>query len=131
MPAGWKTGTALTGAKQQGDVVTFDPVSLETLIDSPVLCGVRLREVPLVTADGLPHALVLVCDSAAGLELTPQLKQNLDRLVTEAGKLFGARHYKHYKFLVTLSDHVAGERYPVLEREAGREDLLGAICRPG
>jgi predicted metalloprotease with PDZ domain len=66
-----------------------------------------LREVPLVKSDGVPHALVLACDSAAGLELSSKLKENLDRLVIEAGKLFGARHYKQYKFLVTLSDHVA------------------------
>ena len=30
-----------------------------------------------------------------------------DRLVTETGRLFGARHYKSYRFLLTLSDHTA------------------------
>jgi predicted metalloprotease with PDZ domain len=107
VPAGWKVGSALTVVKSEGAVTEFAPVSLETLVDSPVLCGVHLREVPLVAADGLPHSVVLVCDSAAGLEMSPQLKENLDRLVVEAGKLFGARHYKQYKFLVTLSDRVA------------------------
>jgi predicted metalloprotease with PDZ domain len=107
LPAGWKVGTALTLTKHQDNVAEFAPVSLETLVDSPVLCGVHLREVPLVSGDGLPHSVVIVCDSAAGLELSPKVKENLDRLVLEAGKLFGARHYQHYKFLVTLSDHVA------------------------
>jgi predicted metalloprotease with PDZ domain len=81
-------------------------VSLEELADSPVLCGAYFKEVPLGPAEGPPHYLVLACDSAAGLELAPALKAQYERLVAEAGKLFGARHYRSYRFLVTLSDHV-------------------------
>src|SRR5580658_9418819 len=33
LPAGWKFGTALPGAKQTGDTVTFEPATLSTLID--------------------------------------------------------------------------------------------------
>ena len=106
-PAIWKIGTALTVAKHQDNIVEFAPVSLETLVDSPVLCGSYLREVPLTAADGLQHSVVIVCDSPEGLELSAKVKDNLDKLVVQAGKLFGARHYKQYKFLVTLSDHVA------------------------
>jgi predicted metalloprotease with PDZ domain len=45
-----------------------------------------------------------VCDSQAGLEIMPAIKTHYDQLVAEAGALFGARHYKSYRFLVTLSD---------------------------
>jgi predicted metalloprotease with PDZ domain len=107
VPPGWKVGTALTVIKHQDNVTEFAPVSLETLVDSPALCGVYLREVPLVTVDGRAHSVVIVCDSAAGLEMSPAVKANLDQLVIQAGKLFGARHYQHYKFLLTLSDQVA------------------------
>ena len=31
----------------------------------------------------------------------------MTNLVAESGKLFGARHYRDYHFLFTLSDHVA------------------------
>ena len=31
----------------------------------------------------------------------------MTNLVAESGKLFGARHYRDYHFLLTLSDHVA------------------------
>jgi predicted metalloprotease with PDZ domain len=107
VPAGWKVGSSLTVVKHQDQIAEFAPVSLETLVDSPVLCGVHLREVPLVTVDGRAHSVVILCDSATGLEMSPKVKENLDQLVIEAGKLFGARHYKHYKFLLTLSDQVA------------------------
>src|SRR5262249_6551668 len=64
-------------------------------------------EVPLGPSEGPPHYLVLACDSVAGLELSPALKANYERLVAEAGTLFGARHYHSYRFLLTMSDHVA------------------------
>jgi predicted metalloprotease with PDZ domain len=107
IPSGWKLGTALPVADRKGDRTQFETVSLETLIDSPVLCGAHFKEVPLGPKDGPPHYLVLACDSAAGLELSPALKGHYERLVAEAGALFGARHYRSYRFLVTMSDHVA------------------------
>jgi predicted metalloprotease with PDZ domain len=107
VPAGWKVGSALTLSKFQNNLAEYSPVSMEMLIDSPVLCGAHFRETPLITADGREHAIVIVCDSAAGLEMSSKVKENLDQLVLQAGKLFGGRHYNQYKFLVTLSDQVA------------------------
>jgi predicted metalloprotease with PDZ domain len=106
LPTGWKAGTALPVASTQGATTQFKAVSLEELADSPVLCGAHFKEVPLGPAEGSPHFLVLACDSPAGLELAPALKAHYERLVAEAGKLFGARHYRSYRFLVTLSDQV-------------------------
>ncbi len=106
VPKGWKLGTALPIAGQDGSMTHFGPVSLETLIDSPVLCGRYFREVSLGQADGIPHFLELASESPAGLEITPTTKAHMEKLVVEAGKLFGARHYRSYRFLVTLSDHM-------------------------
>ena len=44
---GWKFGTALPGAKQTGDTITFDPSPLSTLVDSPVLAGRFFRVIPI------------------------------------------------------------------------------------
>src|SRR5437667_7632215 len=41
LPAGWKLGTALMAAGQKEDWTEFAPVSLETLVDSPVICGLH------------------------------------------------------------------------------------------
>src|SRR5690348_13069811 len=46
-PAGWKFGTALPLASQSGDEVRFAPVSLYTLVDSPIITGEYLKVVPL------------------------------------------------------------------------------------
>jgi predicted metalloprotease with PDZ domain len=106
LPKGWKLGTALPIEATREAVTQFQTVSLETLADSTVLCGAYLKEERLGPAGGPPHYLVLACDSPAGLELNAALKSQYERLVAEAGALFGARHYRSYRFLVTMSDHI-------------------------
>jgi predicted metalloprotease with PDZ domain len=100
MPAGWKHGTALTTEKAESGHAAFATVSLEELVDSPLLCGEHFKEVPI----GQGHRVVIACDSAAGLDFPAELKDQWGRLVVEAGKLFGARHYRAYTFLLALSD---------------------------
>src|SRR5262249_55250143 len=104
MPAGWKYGTALTGGKAAGDRVSFPAVALEELIDSPLLCGEYVKELPIGPATGPKHRVVMACDSEEGLEVPAETKAAWDALVVEAGKLFGTRHYRAYTFLLALSD---------------------------
>jgi predicted metalloprotease with PDZ domain len=126
VPAGWKLGTALPVASQAGDVTHFSPVSLETLIDSPVICGAFFKEVSLGTHDGKPHFMELACDSAAGLEMPEDVRRYHERLVIEAGALFGARHYRSYRFLVTLSNYMGihGLEHHESSDDGGPEKML-------
>ncbi len=104
LPPGWKVGTALPVESHDGDTTRFRTVSLETLADSPALCGQYFREIPIGPRDGPRHFLVLACDGPAGLEIGPDWVAAYGRLVEEAGALFGARHYRSYRFLVSLTD---------------------------
>jgi len=106
LPRDWKLGTALPIEATKDGSTQFKVVSLETLVDSPVLCGAHLKEVPLGPAEGPPHFLVLACDSPAGLKLSSELKEQYERLIAEAGVLFGGRRYRSYRFLVAMSDHL-------------------------
>jgi predicted metalloprotease with PDZ domain len=105
LPAGWKFGTSLPNAQVQGDAIQFGPVSLTTLVDSPVLSGAYFRSIPLATDVQPPHHLDLAGDSAASVDIPADELEAYNRLVREAGALFGARHYDHYDFLLSLSDH--------------------------
>lgn len=106
LPAGWSHATALAPGAPGADPIRFAPVSLTTLVDSPVLAGAHFRTIAL--SDGAPaHRLNVAADSAAALEIRPQDLESYRRLVRETGALFGARHYRHYDFLLTLSDFVA------------------------
>src|SRR5439155_16339272 len=49
----------------------------------------------------------LVGDTASAVDIPGDLTQKWKRLVQEADAMFGARHYTHYNFLLTLSDRVA------------------------
>jgi predicted metalloprotease with PDZ domain len=106
LPAGWKYGTALKAASTTADELTFAPVSLTTLVDSPVLAGEFLLPISL-DASNRPVEIDVAADSAASLEISPELTGKLKRLVTEADAMFGARHYDTYHFLLSLSDYVA------------------------
>jgi predicted metalloprotease with PDZ domain len=108
LPDGWKFGTALPIASESGNQATFKPVSLERLVDSPVISGEYYRAID-ITPPGEPihHEIDLAADSEAALAMPPELKAGMINLVAESGKLFGARHYRDYHFLLTLSDHVA------------------------
>jgi predicted metalloprotease with PDZ domain len=107
LPAGWKYGTALTTARAAGDEVTFSPVSLTMLVDSPLIAGAHFRQIELVPAGEIPaHVIDLVAESDLDLEMTPQDIAAYRKLVLEADALFGAHHYLQYHFLFTLSDGV-------------------------
>ena len=109
IPAGWKFGTALPqSAGQAGDTVSFRPATLTTLVDSPVIMGEFFRAVRLSPAgEARPAELDVAADSAAAIDISAPVENQLRNLVAEAGVLFGARHYRDYHFLLSLSDHVA------------------------
>ncbi|MGD0957807.1 MAG: M61 family peptidase [Candidatus Acidiferrales bacterium] len=107
LPSGWQFATALPGAKQNGDTVDFSPVSLNTLVDSPVLAGRYFRVVQLTPGETPSHEIDIAADSAAALAMTPETEMHFRRLVAETAALFGVRHYRDYHFLLTLSDDVA------------------------
>ena len=108
LPGGWKFGTPLPIEKQSGNQIIFKPISLDLLVDSPVIAGEFYRAID-ITPPGEPihHELDLVADSAAALNISADNQKQMMNLVAESGKLFGARHYRDYHFLLTLSDHVA------------------------
>jgi len=107
LPEGWRFGSALVPASQSAGVIEFEPVGLETLVDSPVIAGAYFRAIDLSPGGQPRHWLEIVADSEAALELKAEDSRRFARLVPETGALFGARHYRAYHFLLTLSDHVA------------------------
>jgi len=108
LPSGWKFGSALPIERQSGDSVTFKPVELNRLVDSPVIAGQYYRAIDLTPpGESVHHEIDIVADSAQALDMSPQVQTGMKNLVVQAGKLFGSRHYRDYHFLLTLSDHVA------------------------
>jgi predicted metalloprotease with PDZ domain len=106
VPAGWRYGTALPIARESGNDVEFQPVSLTTLVDSPVSTGIHYRTVDLGSDGGAGHYVHIAADSERALEVSPDTVGHWRALVAETGALFGPRHYRGYHFLLTLSNHI-------------------------
>ncbi len=106
LPDGWKYATALAVEKAAGGTVSFAPVSLVTLIDSPLLAGVHFRTVDLSPGNAAGHFLHLAGDSAGAIEISEAEIARYRNLVAEAQALFGARHYRNYHFLLSLSNQI-------------------------
>ncbi len=106
IPAAWKYGTALPIANETSGAIEFQPASLTTLIDSPVLMGAHMRVIDLSPGQKPEHHIHIAAETESGLQASPELVQQWRQLVAETGALFGARHYRHYDFLLTVSDNV-------------------------
>ena len=116
LPQGWQYATALPrvapGTEADTDpgtdgAVHFDTVSLEQLIDSPLLTGRYFVQIPLAPEVTPKHYLDIAADGPEDLKLTPDTIAGYSNLVRETGALYQSRHYQSYHFLVTASDQVA------------------------
>src|SRR5207302_3343917 len=109
------------------------PVSLTTLVDSPLIAGVHYRRVELTKSGETPvHVMDLVADNEGDLAMKPEDLAAYQKLVSETGALFGARHYRQYHFLYTLSDQVGGhglEHHESNDSVASERTLLDPSLR--
>lgn len=139
-PAGWQAGTALDVARREGDTVVYKRVPLEVLADSPVYAGKHYKQIDLAPGAKVPVRLNVVADEAKYLETKPAHIEQHRALVAQARKLYGAQHYDHYDFLLSLSNQMAGNGlehqrssengqelgyFSEWEAKKGSDDLLG------
>ena len=108
LPEGWGFGTALEIAQQKGPLVSFKPVPYDVLIDSPLVAGRYFKRIDLDPGAPVPVMLDVAADRPDALIATQEQLDAHKALVQQAYKLYGARHYDHYDFLVTFSDHIGG-----------------------
>ncbi|MBW3560500.1 MAG: peptidase M61, partial [Proteobacteria bacterium] len=133
LPAGWSYGVALERGTGPGPVTgggvlhSFQPVSLETLVDSPMFAGRYYKQVdldPEATARGRPPVrLNIVGDAPENLEIKPAQLQQHRGLVRQADLLFGARHFDRYDFLLATTERMGGIG---LEHHRSSENGVGA-----
>ncbi|MDB5468821.1 MAG: peptidase [Caulobacter sp.] len=108
LPEGWGYGVALDVASDKGDVHTFKTVSFETLVDSPMFAGRYYRQFDLDPGGRSPVKLNVVADRPELLEASDEQIARHRALVVQADRLFGARHYDRYDFLLALTDRMGG-----------------------
>ncbi len=108
-PPQWQLSSALALTAQADGGVRLESASLARLIDSPLQMGRFLRRIELPGSAPLPqlkHTISIAADSSAAAVVPEDFAPSYGRLVAQAGMLFGTRMYRHYTWLLTLSDHV-------------------------
>ncbi|MBB2487235.1 M61 family metallopeptidase [Mitsuaria sp. WAJ17] len=112
LPAGWRQASALrvqAGSPRDPETLRFVPVSLETLMDSPLLAGRHLRRIELdPPGQSRPVVLNIVADTPEELQASETQVDAHRRLVQQADKLFASRHFEHYDFLLAISERLGG-----------------------
>lgn len=108
LPDGWQAATALEPASSEGGAISYQPVNLETLTDSPIFAGRNFERVDLDPGGDVPFTLNIVADTPADMEFTEEQIEPHRTLVQQAYKLFQSHHYDHYDFLLALSDTMSG-----------------------
>src|SRR5205823_12098179 len=90
LPKGWTAATALpvtSRSDSDAEILSAAPVSLYTLIDSPIMAGSHHRAIPLAAPPGdVPHSLDLFAENDEVLaQKAPVVTPLVTRLVAESG----------------------------------------------
>ena len=90
LPASWRAATALrtsgsTASLLNGPDTTYEPVSIEQLIDSPILAGDHCRQCPLAPEIRPVHTLDVCTDSEDELKLQPDFLAKLTAMYHSLG----------------------------------------------
>lgn len=108
LPAAWQYGTALEVDNASGAQIRFKPTSLTNLVDSPVFAGKYVKKVELDPGSAIPVTLNLFADQPDSLTMDDAQIAAHRQLVQQAYQLFGPPHYRHYDFLVAMSNYFGG-----------------------
>jgi predicted metalloprotease with PDZ domain len=109
LPDGWKFGSALLSRDNTHGLVEFEPVSLWTLFDSPILAGRHFASFEVSSPSAPPVFVDIAADSVESVEMPREWRRRFERLVQEAGALFGGYPYRRYRFQIALSDELGND----------------------
>jgi predicted metalloprotease with PDZ domain len=104
LPIGLRAFTSLDIDHPQGGTLRFRPVSLERLLDAPVLAGRHAIRVPLSQEGPGAVTLDLVAAQPGDLAIPPGRIADLRRMVTQARAVFGTPPFARYEVLARMSD---------------------------
>ncbi len=124
LPSGWGYATALEEAVASNDGMRFKAVSVDTLVDSALMTGLNFKQIDLTPGSTRPVRLNIVGDRAGNLDISEKQIKDHQALVKQAQALFGAEHYDHYDFLLTLSEktnHFGLEHHQSSDNRASAE----------
>ena len=104
LPPGLAPVSSLDVEAMQAGTIELAPVPLETLLDSPLHAARHLSRIPLDSAGDAPITLNLMASRAGDLDLPPERKAELGRMLEQVAAVFGPAPFERYEFLARLED---------------------------
>ena len=104
LPTGLKAYTSLDVVHAEDGRLGFAPVSLERLLDAPVLAGRHTASVPLANEGTSVVTLDVIATRPGDLAIPSERIDDLRRMVTQARAVFGAPPFARYEVLARMSD---------------------------
>lgn len=108
LPKGWSYATALATERRDGDTVVFKPIRYDHLVDSPLFAGRYYQQYDLDPGAKVPVRLNVFADDAKSMVAKPEQLKAHRALVQQIYKLYGARHFDRYDFLLALTSKLGG-----------------------
>lgn len=114
IPIGWSFATGLENEEvtdsmtsTAGTEVLFSDVTVERLLDSPVLSGQCMSQLSITPDDR--HILCVAASNYSDMLVPPSTMAKMTRLIDESLKVFGEVPYRNFRFLLMLSDLLVEE----------------------
>ena len=102
LPSGWQFACALP-AQGRAPNLTFPTVTLQKLVDSPLLTGRYFATYQLTSVSAVRNTLNIAADDPADLLISLEQQQSLAHLAHEARAMLGPWPFEHYDFLINIS----------------------------
>lgn len=107
LPKGLVAGTSLVEQGRAGSTVTFAPVPLDLLLDSPVLAAPHVEQ-RTVAGGPVPVRVTYFAGEAAQLAGAAAMDAPLRAIVEQTARVFGKAPFPHFDYLVPLTDRLPG-----------------------
>ena len=126
LPEQWNAATSLRTSSDDAQHLQYQSVSIEELVDSPILVGRYSKSYDLLTESTPPgtppHTLRVISEAKKGLELDDQVLQDFRTMVSEASALFSSHPFPSFDILLGSSDTLGANG---LEHSKSTFNVLG------
>lgn len=110
LPKDWSASSALKGAGDDESSVQYEPTTLRTLVDSPIMCGRYQSIYSLNTPDFAvavaPHSLHVYGDSPSATDLNQEILDTLRGVVSQTALLMDSQPFDEFTVLLAVTDQL-------------------------
>lgn len=107
LPEGVSPATSLAEQGRTGSTITFAPVPLDLLLDSPVLAAPHVHQRSLAGGQ-VPVRVTYLAGEAGQLAGADAMDAPLRAIVAQTAAVFGKAPFPHFDYLVPLTDRLPG-----------------------